>query len=85
MGPEPRQSLLAIARESKDPSRLRDEILAMIASGATKEFVLGELSAAREQFKLPDEDAADDAVLDAMDLVVGWCGPHARIPFDDAG
>jgi len=85
MNPEPSKTLRAIARDTKDSSRLRDEILAMVASGAGKEFVLKELSTAREQLNLPDEDVANDALLDAMDFVVGWCGPEARIPFHDAG
>jgi hypothetical protein len=80
---ELRQSLLAIARETKDPSQLVDAIVAAAAKGAGQEFVLGELTAVREQLTLPDEEVADDAVLDAMDCVVGWCGPHARIRFDN--
>ena len=79
----PHQSLLDIARATEDPSRLYHEIVAMAANGAEQEFVLAELTAVREQLKLPDEEAVDDAVLDVMDCVVGWCAPSARIRFGD--
>ncbi len=41
------------------------------------------LEAARSLFHEADREDLVDAVADIMDVVCGWCGPHARVEFAD--
>jgi hypothetical protein len=48
------------------------------ASASARQVVYEELEALRAHLRETD-DNREDAVMDVMDFVVGWCSPHARI------
>ena len=78
----PDLELFERALRSDDPGRsLRSLAQALAAKGQTKEQVYSGFEAfllhLRERPNLPEKD--EDAVLDAMDAVAGWCHPDAAL------
>ena len=64
---------------------LRAILLRYHASGVTAEQVAGLLQALRASAQDGAQDEArEDAILDALDLVTGWCAPQLRV-WDEAG
>ena len=39
---------------------------------------------ARQQLRQADRETEEDAVMDAMDFLVGWCSPHMKLPPEQA-
>lgn len=44
-----------------------------------REAILGELEALRLELQMAGDEAKEDAVLDVMDALVGWCAPKWRL------
>ena len=64
---------------------LRAILLRYKASGVTAEQVAGLL----QELRAPAQDgvqdeAREDVILDALDMVTGWCAPQLRV-WDEAG
>jgi hypothetical protein len=51
----------------------------LLAQGMSREEVLSALEAVRRRLREGGRDADEDAVMDVMDFVVGWCSPHMRL------
>ena len=60
---------------------LRAILLRYQASGVTAAQVAGLLQDLRAATQ---DEALEDAILDALDMVTGWCGPELRV-WDEAG
>ena len=60
---------------------LRAILLRYHASGVTAAQVAGLLQELRA---FAQDGAREDAILDALDMVTGWCAPHLRV-WDGAG
>jgi hypothetical protein len=43
---------------------------------------LGVLEQFRAQLRQQEREAEEDDVMDVMDQLIGWCGPHARLERD---
>ena len=64
---------------------LRAILLRYQASGVTAEQVAGLLQALRASAQDGAQDEArEDVILDALDMVTGWCTPQLRV-WDEAG
>jgi hypothetical protein len=51
-----------------------------LQSGRTREEVISDLESLRARARLSrHREEVEDAILDVMDRVYGWCGPNARI------
>jgi len=80
------QERLRTALRSPEPARaMRSLVLELSREGRTKEeiydllekFVLGLRTRADYQ------ESDEDAVLDVMDALTGWCHPDAQLPVDE--
>ena len=65
-GPNALQQLSGIAQGMLDQRQDRASILALFEQ-------------TRQQLRDQGRDAEEDIVLEAMDLLVGWCSPHMRL------
>jgi hypothetical protein len=57
-------------------------VRALLAEGFDEGEALGVLERARAQLRQEGREADEDAVLEVMDLLVGWCSPGARLRRD---
>jgi hypothetical protein len=69
------------ALQSNEPvNELRTVVLNLFADGLTREAVLDLFERARQQLRQADRETEEDAVMDVMDFLVGWCSPHMKLP-----
>lgn len=73
--------LLAALESGADLLTLRAILLRYHASGATAAQVAGLLQELRPATQ---EGPLEDVILDALDMVTGWCAPQLRV-WDEAG
>lgn len=72
--------LLRECASSRAPERsLNDAVARMIAAGVDRSLVLADLHALRAELRALKDEEGEDAVLDVMDRVIGWCSPHMRL------
>ena len=72
---------MEVALKGSDPVKeLRDLTLHLLANGQTREAVLKLFEGARQQLRQTGRETEEDAVMDAMDFLVGWCSPHMKLP-----
>ncbi len=64
--PEPLSHLRLLAKE-------------LFSRGAGQEKVLAFFEDARQALREAGREADEDAVMDVMDCLVGWCGPHMKL------
>lgn len=50
-----------------------------LAAGVPRQEVLDQLEALRYELRETGTEGQEDAVLDVMDFVSGWCSPHVRL------
>jgi hypothetical protein len=67
-------------RSSEPVNELRSLVQHFLADGQTREAVLDLLEGARQQLRHAGREAGEDAVMDVMDFLVGWCSPHMKLP-----
>jgi len=67
-------------KSSAPVNELREVVLHLLADGQTREAVLELLERARQQLRQADRETDEDAVMDVMDFLVGWCSPHMKLP-----
>ena len=78
---EPHAALVAAALRDANAGRpisaeTREEIR---AQSRGHEFVYNALQFVMFEFRAADNEPAEDALMDVLDLLVGWCGPHASL------
>ena len=59
---------------------LRNVVGHLLAEGQTREAILELLERARQQLRQANRETDEDAVMDVMDFLVGWCSPHMKLP-----
>jgi hypothetical protein len=59
---------------------LRNLASHLLAQGQTREEILDLFEHARHTLRQADREAEEDAVMDVMDVLVGWCSPHMKLP-----
>jgi hypothetical protein len=68
------------ALRSDNPSQqLRSLVQRLFAQGQGTDSVLALFETARQQLREDGRKADEDALMDLMDCLVGWCGPGARL------
>jgi hypothetical protein len=67
-------------RSSTPVNELRNLVLHFLADGQKREAVLALLEGARQQLRQADREVDEDAVMDVMDFLLGWCSPHMKLP-----
>ena len=67
-------------RSSEPVKELRNLVLQFLADGQTREAILALLERASQQLREAEREADEDAVMDVMDFLVGWCSPHMKLP-----
>ena len=65
--------------ENQGVSKFRLIVGDLIAGGADREQLLSDLERIRAEFRSVGRDVIEDRVMEIMDFVVGWCGPHMKI------
>lgn len=77
--------ILDQALASSDPVReLRSIIMHLNAEGLAKDDILAHLERRRRELRAAGRDREEDAVMDVMDFVNGWCSPHMKLRVDPA-
>jgi Uma2 family endonuclease len=72
-------------RAPEPVNRLHSLVLRLSSQGQTKATILDLLEQARRQLRQAGREADEDAVMDVMDFLVGWCSPHMKLPPDQPG
>jgi hypothetical protein len=50
-----------------------------LKQGINHSELLQKLDSVRQQLRQADREADEEAVMDVMDMLVGWCGPHMSL------
>jgi hypothetical protein len=68
------------ALRAPDPVlQLRDVAGAMLRAGRPRDDVLADFETARSLLRQAGREADEDAVMDVMDFITGWCSPHVKL------
>jgi len=73
------ESLERALRSRTPGSELRSLAEAFLARGEDQSAVLQRFEKARQQLRQAGREADEDAVMDVMDCLVGWCSSHAKL------
>ncbi len=66
-------------RSSEPYQQLRSLVEQLFVKGESRDSVLAVLESARQSLRDEGREEDEDVLLDVMDCVVGWCGPHAAL------
>jgi len=58
---------------------MRELVQRELEDRVPREVVLSQLEELRARLRMDGMDAQEDAVLEVMDFVTGWCSPHMRL------
>lgn len=73
-------SLFKAALATDQPvQELRNAVQNLLHQGAARNDLLLHMEALRNQLQKDQREADEDAVLDVMDFLVGWCSPHMEL------
>ncbi len=70
-------------RSSEPIRKLREMVQERFAQGADKQAMLALLENVRQELRQAGRDADEDAVMEVMDFLVGWCSPHMKLEPQD--
>ncbi len=74
-------TMLQTALESTDAvGELRRLATERLATGTDKAAVLEAFEQLRRELRAANRERDEDAVMDAMDFLSGWCSPHMKLP-----
>jgi hypothetical protein len=74
------EELLKEALASPKPAlELRSLVLRLNDQGMTKDVILDQLERVRKKFRAAGREKDEDAVMDVMDFLEGWCSPHMKL------
>src|SRR5438046_1643828 len=79
------EKLLDEALGSSDPVReLRSVVMRLSTQGHTKDQILERLERSRQELRRAGREKEEDAVMDVMDFLHGWCSPHMKLRADSS-
>jgi hypothetical protein len=58
---------------------LRDFAREKLSQGYPREQLLDDFEYIRAELRDSDDEPREDAVMDVMDFLYGWCSPHMRL------
>lgn len=67
-------------RSSQPVERLRELALEHLRQGRDHSAVLAEFESARQHLREVGREQEKDAVMDVLDMLLGWCSPHMKLP-----
>ena len=68
------------ALSAQEPTAyLREVVRCLLAQGYEREAVVAELESCRHVLQQGRRAGDEDIVLEVMDFIDGWCGPHAAV------
>jgi hypothetical protein len=71
---------LAAAVCAENPTeRLSEVVRGLVSQGQQRGSIYAELEKLRTTLQKIGRDEAEDAVLEVMDFLTGWCSPHMKI------
>jgi hypothetical protein len=80
----PVDELFEQALHAKEPvHELRSLALRLSAQGCDKTTLVDKFEQVRQQLRQDDREADEDAVMDVLDFLTGWCSPHMKLPACD--
>jgi hypothetical protein len=65
--------------EGEVSDTLRDLVETMVRAGRSREDVYEDLKRLVMDLRHEERDELEDAVMNVMDLLTGWCSPSARV------
>lgn len=77
--PNDLEALRSGIRSKQDTRALRAIVVSLFDAGVTRKSLLDGLEHLRKEFRDAGDDEAEDAILEVMDYLVGWCSPHMQI------
>ncbi|HEX4795467.1 MAG TPA: hypothetical protein VH370_16845 [Humisphaera sp.] len=60
-------------------ARLRSLVEQMLTDGKNQTIILKDLETLRAELRIANNEKGEDAVMDVMDFLVGWCSPQMRL------
>jgi hypothetical protein len=63
---------------------LRSLAITLLSQGQGRVAVLKMFEGARQRLRQAGREAEEDAVMDVMDFVTGWCSPHMKLSSSEA-
>jgi len=78
-----REALLKAIEDDSDYNamvdRLREQVIAFREQAISKKKLLEQLEYLRAQKRIEDDERREDAIMDVMDMLVGFISAHSRI------
>ena len=65
--------------EGKVADALQDQVEKMVREGHPRDALYEDLKRLVMKVRREDRDDLEDAMMDVMDVLVGWCSPSARL------
>ena len=69
-------------RAQEPVKELRSLVTRLYSEGHERAAVLEIFEKARRHLRQAGREADEDAVMEVMDFLVGWCSPHVKLPAD---
>lgn len=68
---------------SNSVKALRSLVLELSMAGFDKTAILEIFEQQRQRLRTANRESAEDAVMDVMDFLVGWCSSHMKLLADE--
>jgi hypothetical protein len=66
-------------RSANRVAELRNLARQLLDDGTEREKLMGLLEQKRQRLRTDSREEEEDAIMDVMDFVSGWCSPHMRL------
>ena len=73
------ESIEQALRSSEPILSLRSVVVELFSRGMDKAAILVMFEDARQELRQAGREADEDAVMDVMDFLVGWCSSHMKL------
>jgi hypothetical protein len=67
-------------RSDAPAPELRSLALRLSSEGHGRTALIEKFEGVRQELRQSDREADEDAVMDVLDFLTGWCSPHMRLP-----
>jgi hypothetical protein len=64
---------------SRPVPELRSVVLRLNSQGLTKDLILDRLEQTRTKLRAAGREKDEEALMDVMDFLTGWCSPHMKL------
>lgn len=74
-----KQEILSEIRNGVDVMKSRETLLRYKELGIDKDSMYSVLDSLRDEMRKNGEDELEDAIIEIMDFIIGWCAPNMKI------